>query len=357
MSEFTPLREAVDAIASSAPAPDFDQLMRRATRRNRRRIAMFAGAVAVTVLGVSAITVGGDQAGSHDPVGPPTETPTFPFNPDNPGLREPLIAPESLAEVRELGFHVKGLGTLGAALLPDRRQLIVVVDNATFGLDVYYKGESPDLLVSERPHENVSINGLPGQYVESFDGSGYATSLIWEYAPDSWAVVSRGDPVETPERKAQVLTVAEAIRPGSTPAVVPYRLGSASASILRAETLAEVDLPESRDFWRIAFESGLAIGVSPARPRSLCDRPWIGHFAEPFTYRGYTGCFQRVDDAQAELAAIILEVDGTERRLNTRDVSLTGYELEDLKQLLADITEAPSEDHSAWFDLKTALGG
>ena len=39
MSEFTPLREAVDTLASRTPSPDFGELERRATRRGRRRVA------------------------------------------------------------------------------------------------------------------------------------------------------------------------------------------------------------------------------------------------------------------------------------------------------------------------------
>jgi hypothetical protein len=70
MSEFTPLREAVDTIANRAPSPDFDELKRRATRRGRRRIAMVAAAAAATVLGVSAITVSGQQGDGSAPAGP-----------------------------------------------------------------------------------------------------------------------------------------------------------------------------------------------------------------------------------------------------------------------------------------------
>jgi hypothetical protein len=116
------------------------------------------------------------------PVGPPTETSTFPTDPDNPGLRDPLTAPESLLEVRKLGFHVEGPPTVGGQLLPDRQGLTVVVANGTFVVEVYYQGESPGLLRSERPLQEGSINGVPGTYVESFDGNTYGTSLIWEYA-------------------------------------------------------------------------------------------------------------------------------------------------------------------------------
>lgn len=79
MSEFTPLREAADELAGRAPAPDFDELKRRATRRGRRRVVL------VSVAGILAfIAVGGAVAagtlGSSDqvaPIGEPTSpTPT-----------------------------------------------------------------------------------------------------------------------------------------------------------------------------------------------------------------------------------------------------------------------------------------
>jgi hypothetical protein len=57
MSEFTPLREAVDTLANRALPPDFGELTRRATWRGRRRVVMVAAATAVVVAGsVLAIT-------------------------------------------------------------------------------------------------------------------------------------------------------------------------------------------------------------------------------------------------------------------------------------------------------------
>jgi Tol biopolymer transport system component len=57
MSEFTPLREAVETLASRTPSPDFGELKRRATRRGRRRVAMVAAATAAVIAGsVLAIT-------------------------------------------------------------------------------------------------------------------------------------------------------------------------------------------------------------------------------------------------------------------------------------------------------------
>ena len=51
MSEFTPLREAVDTLASRAPSPDFGELKRRASRRGRRRAAIAAVAVLAMITG------------------------------------------------------------------------------------------------------------------------------------------------------------------------------------------------------------------------------------------------------------------------------------------------------------------
>ena len=54
MSEFTPLREAVDTLASRTPSPDFGELKRRASRRGRRRAA-FAAVAAFAVIAGSAL--------------------------------------------------------------------------------------------------------------------------------------------------------------------------------------------------------------------------------------------------------------------------------------------------------------
>jgi hypothetical protein len=51
MSEFTPLREAVDTLASRAPSPDFGELKRRASRRGRRRAAIAAVAAFAVITG------------------------------------------------------------------------------------------------------------------------------------------------------------------------------------------------------------------------------------------------------------------------------------------------------------------
>ena len=51
MCEFTPMREAVETLASRSPAPDFGQLKRRAIRRGHRRVVMVAAAVIAVITG------------------------------------------------------------------------------------------------------------------------------------------------------------------------------------------------------------------------------------------------------------------------------------------------------------------
>ena len=51
MSEFTPLREAVDTLASRTRPPDFGDLKRRATRRGRRRVTLILATTAALLAG------------------------------------------------------------------------------------------------------------------------------------------------------------------------------------------------------------------------------------------------------------------------------------------------------------------
>lgn len=80
MSELTPLREAVDALAGRSPSPDFGELERRATRRRRRRVVSVAATVASIAVagGLAAGSLGGSDQVSPvgDPTTPPSESPT-----------------------------------------------------------------------------------------------------------------------------------------------------------------------------------------------------------------------------------------------------------------------------------------
>jgi Tol biopolymer transport system component len=75
MSEFTPLREAVDTLASRTPSPDFGELKRRATRRRRRRVAMVAAATAAVIAGSALAVTGLDDGRRTAPVVQPNPGP------------------------------------------------------------------------------------------------------------------------------------------------------------------------------------------------------------------------------------------------------------------------------------------
>jgi hypothetical protein len=334
--------------------------LHRGRQRVRRRRARLAGGAALglasVVAAVSLVAAGGPD-GRPQPAGPPpTNTTSEPLS-ANPGLKVPLAAPQSVSDVQELGFRVEGPPTYGVTLTPDRQEVEVALENSTFAVHVYYQDRGPGLTATDRPRKEVSIHGVPGTFVERFDGNSHLAYLVWEYAPDSWASVWRSDGTYMPSREAQILTIAEAIRPGGEAVRVPFRLGTAAASTLGTESVAEVGIPTGRDFWRVSFESGLGVtghqaaSSAPCRPRTTSSE-----FAEPFTYRGYAGCLRGAGADRSLVSTVTLLADGTERTVHNDGSPLTGYEVEDLKRLLAGITMASSDDPATWFDVRTALG-
>ncbi len=79
MSEFTPLREAVDTLAGRRPSPEFGELKRRAARRGRRRVALVAAAAVAVIAGSALVAAGlGDdrQTGPVSPSTSPSANPT-----------------------------------------------------------------------------------------------------------------------------------------------------------------------------------------------------------------------------------------------------------------------------------------
>ena len=334
-------------------ADDLDRGRRR-LRRHRRRVA---GGVALGLASVAAavsLAVGHGPTQDPQPVGPPTP-PAFTPVPDNPGLTVPLVAPEALVDVQELGFHAEGFRTVGARLLSDHQALEVAVGGTTFGVEVYYQGHGPGLLPVDTPRREVSINGLPGTFVERWE-NGYLSYVVWEYAPDAWAAVRRIDETD-PLRESQIVAIAEAIRPGGEDVRVPFRIGTTSAPLLNGETVTEVDLPRRTSFWYVAFESGLLISGAPATP-SRCERSKDSSRSyEAFTHAGHPGCVYGTEEGQSQEAAVVLEVDGTDVTVRNRGAAWTASDVEDLKALLADVTVAPANDRSTWFDLTTAFAG
>lgn len=77
MSDFTPLREAVDTLAERALPPAFDNLKRRATLRGRRRVALVLATTAAVVAGAALAVplIGLDDDRRSVPVEQPKITP------------------------------------------------------------------------------------------------------------------------------------------------------------------------------------------------------------------------------------------------------------------------------------------
>jgi hypothetical protein len=76
MSEFTPLREAVDTLANRSLPPDFGDLKRRAIRRHRRRVALVLAATTALLAGSALAVTGLDDDRRPPPADPVTPTPS-----------------------------------------------------------------------------------------------------------------------------------------------------------------------------------------------------------------------------------------------------------------------------------------
>ena len=334
----------VTDVSARTRAPGAPRAIKQAHRRRTKAAAAVAVmvAAAAAVIAGSAVTVTGLD---DDRTAPPLEQPEAT---KNPGLTRPLIAPESLLDVRELGFHVAPVGGIEVddswGIDSDGQLTDVVVGGRWAVVKVLYQGRSPRPLTGTS--EDVTVNGLPGTYTEAVSSGLFTARLSWRYAPDSWAEVGiSGDGEPPPDLRQQYLTVAEAVRPGGKTLRVPVRFGSAPASLPSIAKAHRVDVRGNEGDWtmHVWVDDVMVSATSAVAPGECLE----------FTYRGHRGCVRPSDGG------------GTEVGLHLGDVDLT-YEfgpsselpLEDIKRLLAGVT-APStpSDPTTWFDLKTALGG
>ena len=332
-------------VGARTRAPGAPTAIKQAHRRRTKAAAVVAvmvvAAIAAVIAG-SAVTI----TGLDDRTAPPAEQPE---TTRNPGLTTPLIAPGSLLDVRELGFHVapvEGVEVLGGwGINSDGHQVDVEVDHRWAVVEVHYQGRA--LRPMTGTSEDVTVNGLPGTYTEDVEPEGYAARLAWPYAPGSWAEVGiSGDGEPPPDLRQQYLTVAEAVRAGGTALRVPVRFDSAPASLPPIANPSRVDLRGDEGGWTlyVRVDDDVLVSATSAIAPDECLE---------LTYRGHRGC---VDPNDAG---------GTTVGLHLGDADVT-YEfgpgselpLEDMKRLLAGVTVASTPfDMATWFDLKTALGG
>jgi hypothetical protein len=322
--------------------------LRRGRRRVRRTRGLVAGGVAIGLASV-VLAVSLSAAERPDEVPQPAE-PT--------SLTTPMVKPASLAEVRELGFHVEpGPGyevSEDWSLESDRQALTVRLADGDFSrtnnpdvsVAVYYQGEAPELPTPGAP---VTVHGGAGTYVEEAQGDYWRAWLSWEYAPGSWVqVVGRGfGPVPPPDFQSQVLSVAEALRSGGgEPLRVPVRVGTLPASLPSLETAHSLNVSHYDGDWMW----WLSIDEISIWATSGVEGPCRGSDGRlqtsEFTYRGIPGCL--VDGERIGL------------RLGDADVfvdfgPMPDLPIEDMKQALAELTVA-SDDPATWFELDAAMG-
>lgn len=332
----------VTDVGARTRAPGASTAIKQAHRRRTKA----AAAVAVVVAAATAAVIAGSAVTITDRTAPPLEQPE---ETKNVVLTRPLVAPESLLDVRELGFHVEpveGVEVLGSwGITSDGHQVHVEVDHRWAVVEVHYQGMP--LRPMTGTGEDVTVNGLPGTYTEAVSSDGYAARLAWRYAPDSWAEVGiSGDGEPPPDLQQQYLTVAEAVRPGGIPLRVPVRFGSAPASLPPIAEPNRVDLLGNEGGWTlyVRLNDDVMVSATSAIAPDECLE---------FTYRGHRGCAGPNDAG------------GTTVGLHLGDADVT-YEfgpstelpLEDIKRQLAGVTVASTPfDMATWFDLKTALGG
>lgn len=327
--------------ASAVPVTDDLHRGRRRVRRNR---GLLTGGVAlgvVSVVATASLFTGEGPVDSPQPIGPPaTETPSDPA-PDSPGLTTPLVAPGSVLDVRALGFHVEpvpGLGEHHAGWSLNERSQSVELDwdHMAEGVNVtvYYQGVDPAIYGMPRG-DDVTVHGVPGQYYAApapEPGELWGAQLRWEYAEDSYATVTtgsagRGNP--DPElARATLVKVAEAVRPGGQAVRLPIRFGAIPSSLPDPATAGLIMSGTGDGGWDVRlFQGGLGIVVGTA--------------GGPADY----GEDIQVRVGDTVRSAVVDEAEGT-----------PAYPIADLKKMLREITVAPSNDETTWFDLRTALG-
>ena len=335
----------------AAPLVPLADDLRRGRHRVRRNRGLLTGGVALVL---ASMVAAGSMLTSE-------RSADLPQPADPPKLSTPLVAPESLLDVRELGFHIESAPDLvvtgGWAIERDRQSVGVKIfggdsNGMALEVEVYYEGR-PLKLPGNGTREPVTVNGVPGTYVEEIAQGGrfHAAILAWEYAPDSWASVSAGwiESVLPSDLRSKMLSAAEAVRPGGEALRVPVRVGTMPASLPSLEASRDVRVAfwDGNWQWWLSLDDAIHIHAT-AETGSACEADDGSLHPASFTYRGHSGCL--VDGER-----IGLSLDDAQVFIDFVDAD-PEPPIDDLKQVLADLTIAPA-DPATWFDLRTALGG
>ncbi len=333
----------------SAPHVSLADDLNRGRHRVRRNRGLLAGGAALAVVSVvAAVSLSTGQRSAD-----------LPQPADRPGLSTPLVAPKSLLDIRELGFHVEPgpdvVVTDDFEIDQDRQLTNVKVlgDDGGTGLQVavYYQGRSPEL-PSTGTSEAVTVDdGAVGTYVEESRPNEWAAHLVWKYAPDSWAAVfARGDLAPPADLRSKMLTAAKGVRSGGETVRIPVRIAALPASLPSVTTAHDVSVTQSDGTWSLWLSFNDDIGLwATSRTSTDCQALDGSPHTENFTYRGHSGCLVNGERIGLRLGTANAFFDYGAADPSARP------SISDMKQVLADLTVG-TRDPATWFDLRTALG-
>lgn len=356
------LRAALALLDEHAPAECTGLLDEpRAKSRARRVLPMAAvvAAVAAVAIAVPLLVSGRETPKRPAPPAAVYEPPvtlryTFTVG-DVPGY---TITPSAIErDVQRADITIGADSTTGAA------GAIYVFSPAAF---------DPTAAKHGRP---VEVNGHAGYFVKLTSPTlrgddtkpAVLDAVVWQYAPDAWAMVQadfrdlaavRGASVDA---KAEELKIARAVRTGHPNAFrVPFRIG-----YLPAGLVAEGGTPDQDGAWiylgdgrpgdphRGDFGSALNVWVYPGTDPNgvFCQG------AEKFTVDGRGGCFVHSTrpDGTGGTSALYLNVDGGLIEMLVDNLHLGFYSNDQLKQIATTLHLATIGTPSTWFDATTAM--
>lgn len=241
------LRATFGTLEDEAPSPatvlaGVDRVRRRHVAR-RRAAGMLAAAVVAVVVAVGSIV-------ATNPGAPP-ETGDAATNPHRERIQFPFAVddiPGYQVAYRFLNFNdqssIAQVGTTANMTDPNKR-------DDSYTLLMFKKGGYDPAADSDG--EPVQVNGKRGFY--SLDMRCQCSSdigipgVVWEYAPNSWALVQyqlpTGVPGTVPPADVREITlrIAEAVRfDRHAPVLVPFQLGYLPAGLVPAAEPAEVNV-------------------------------------------------------------------------------------------------------------------
>ena len=264
MSEFTPLREAVDTLAGRSPSPDFGELRRRATRRGRRRVAAVAAVTAAVIAGSVVAVTGLDGDRRTGPVEQPKSVEgAGPVWYDANGLHRGDVVEQTPVELGEPNVPAAGMFnyptmTGGLALV---RSGAVYLDPATGDVWFHPWGGKPRIVGRDSPGgPGGDPNGDTAAWFEGYDFSGENGVLgeLVVYDTAAGREISRSS-------QAQVF---------GPPAAPQFRQVSADRVTWQWSALHSHDVRTSRD----SVVGGAPLFLEPLPAR--CARPDRGHLRQ-----------------------------------------------------------------------------